>query len=270
MASKKISAQETLSKIVDQLNKSLDAAEASLGTEAPSLTADAKRRIARTRKGGERVLQMISELVKAHNLDSTSLSSTQMMAQLDRSTTFASSLARLQKLEKRVSDEQFVAQGDAWSMGLQFYALLQRRAVSDGTLATSLAPITSFFNYRHDSTKPTKLQTRANAKLRDAQKLVARAKPRASVIEADYDAHLVAPTTPASAPAPVPVATPTTAPLAHVATPAPVVAAPPPATPSVIVPAPSNGAVNGSNGSIGYVNGSNGSLNGASNGAPGV
>jgi hypothetical protein len=263
MASKKMSAQETLSKIVDQLNKSLDAAETQLGTEAPSLTADAKRRIVRTRKGGERVLQQIAELVKAHNLDSSSLSSTQMMAQLERSTTFASALARLQKLEKRVSDEQFVAQGDAWTMGLQFYALLQRRAVADGTLASSLAPITSFFNYRHDTTKPTKLQTRANAKLRDAQKLVARAKPRASVIEEQYDAHL----TTSSAPAPAPVATPTPAPVVHVAapTPAPVVVAPP-AAPSVIVPAPSNGAVNGSNGSIGYVNGSNGSLNGASNG----
>jgi hypothetical protein len=95
----------------------------------------------------------------------------------------------------------------------------------------------------------TQIQTRANAELRDTQKLVARAKPRASVIEADYDAHINAPTAPASAPAPV--ATPT----------------PAPATPSVIVPAPSNCVVNGSNGSIAYVNGSNGSLNGASNGA---
>ncbi len=265
MASKKMSAQETLTKIVDQLNKSLDAAEAQLGPDAPALTPDEKRRGTRTRKGGERVLQMIAELVKAHNLDSSSLSSMQMMAQLERSTTFASALARLQKLEKRVSDEQFVAQGDAWTMGLQFYALLQRRAVADGTLASSLAPITSFFNYRHDTTKPTKLQTRANAKLRDAQKLVARAKPRASVLEADYDAHLNAP--PAIASAPAPVATPTPAPVARVVTPppAPAVTAPAP-TPSVIVPAPSNGAVNGANGSIGYVNGSNGSLNGASNG----
>ena len=239
--------------------------------KAPSLTADAKRRIVRTRKGGERVLQMISELVKAHNLDSSSLSSTQMMAQQERSTTFASSLARLQKLEKRVSDEQYVAQGDAWTMGLQFYALLQRRAVSDGTLATSLAPITSFFNYRHDSTKPTKLQTRANAKLRDAQKLVARAKPRASVLEEEYETNASAPSASAQTPAPAPVATPTPAPVAKVATsptPAPVVTTPAP-TPSVIVPAPAtaNGASSGSNG---YVNGSNGYLNGASNGASGV
>ncbi len=104
-------------------------------------------------------------------------------AQASRAAAFAPALARLQKLEKRMSDEQFVAQNGAWTMGLQFYALMQRRATTDGALAASLAPITSFFNYRHDSTKPTKLETRANAKLRDAQRLVARAKPRASVLE---------------------------------------------------------------------------------------
>ena len=258
MATKKMSAQESLTKIVDALNKSLDAAESQLGPDAPALTSDAKRRIVRTRKGGERVLQQIAELVKAHGLDSPSLSSTEMIAQLERSTTFASALARLQKLEKRVSDEQFVAQGDAWTMGLQFYALLQRRALADGTLAASLGPITSFFNYRHDSTKPTKLQTRANAKLRDAQRLVARSKPRASVIEEQYDAHAATPAAHAVTPAPAPVAQPVAMPI-----PAPVVAAP--SAPSIIVPASSNGASNGP--SNGYVNGSNGYVNGVSNGS---
>jgi hypothetical protein len=257
MASKKMSEQESLTKTVEQLNKSLDAVESQLGPNAPALTPDAKRRRARTRKGGERVLQMIAELVQAHNLDSSSLSSTEMLAKQERATTFSSALAHLQKVEKRVSDEQYVAQGDAWSMGLQFYALLQRRAVTDGTLAASLAPISAFFNYRHDSTKPTKLQTRANAKLRDAQKLVARAKPRASVMEEQYDdAHT--PSAPATASALAATPTPAPAPVVQ----SPKVALSP--TPSVIVPATTNGAVNGSNG---YANGY---VNGASNGASGV
>ncbi|MGH7286093.1 MAG: hypothetical protein ACRELY_31615, partial [Polyangiaceae bacterium] len=206
-----------------------------------------------------------------------SLSSTEMLSQLERSTTFASALARLQKLEKRVSDEQFVAQGDAWTMGLQFYALLQRRALTDGTLAASLGPITSFFNYRHDSTKPTKLQTRANAKLRDAQRLVARAKPRAAVLEEEYDdAHTATPAAPAVSvvtPAPAPVVQPASpvvqpAPVA----PAPSIIQPAPAPSVTITPAASSSASNGvSNGaSNGAINGSNGYVNGASNGASSV
>ena len=189
-----------------------------------------------------------------------------MLDQVSRATTFASALARLQKLEKRVSDEQFVAQSDAWSMGLQFYALMQRRATTDGTLAASLAPITAFFGYRHESTKPTKLETRANAKLRDAQRMVARAKPRASVLEAEYesqhDATSSAPVVTTPAPSPVPVA-----PKPSIIQPAPV------AQPAPIVqPAPvaSNGVANG--GSNGVVNGaSNGYVNGAgTNGASSV
>ncbi len=248
MPTKKASPANTLDKTLDQLNKSLDTADAQLGSDTPSLTTAQKRRLGRSRKGGERVLQMIAELVKAHGLESTALQSASMLADQERAANYAASLARLQKMEKRISDDQFVAQSNAWEQGLQFYALLQRRAQTDGTLASSLAPITAFFNYRHDSTKPTKLQTRANAKLRDAQRLVARAKPRASVLEEETETSAQAPV--AAAPAPAPVTS----------------------KPSVIVSAPaaaSNGAAptmtNGtSNGAV------NGYTNGASNGASSV
>jgi hypothetical protein len=247
MPKKKAAVVDTLNQTLEQLNKSLDTADAQLGSEATSLTTAQKRRLGRSRKGGERILQMIAELVKSHGLESTALQSAPMLADQERAASYAASLARLQKMEKRISDDQFVAQSNAWEQGLQFYALLQRRAQSDGTLAASLAPVTAFFNYRHDSAKPTKLQTRANAKLRDAQRLVARAKPRASVLEEETET---------SAPAPVAV------------TPASAAVAP---KPSVIVnaPAASNGATptmtNGtSNGAV------NGYTNGASNGASSV
>jgi hypothetical protein len=248
MPKKKASPVDTLNQTLEQLNKNLDTADSQLGSETASLTVAQKRRLGRSRKGGERILQMIGELVKSHGLESPAMQSASMLADQERAANYAASLARLQKMEKRISDDQFVAQSNAWEQGLQFYALLQRRAQSDGTLAASLAPITAFFNYRHDSTKPTKLQTRANAKLRDAQRLVARAKPRASVLEEESDA---------SAHAPVAV------------TPAPAVVTP---KPSVIVsatPAASNGVsppmTNGaSNGAV------NGVATGASNGASGV
>ncbi len=141
--------------------------------------------------------------MKAHSLDSPSLNSTTMVDQINRSTTLGSVLARLEKLQKRVSDRTVPSRKTArgrWRCSV--YAMLQRRATTDGTLSASLEPVNAFFNYRHDSVttdRPAKLQTRANAKLRDAQRLVARTKPRASVIEEENEAH-------ASAPSPAPVA----------------------------------------------------------------
>jgi len=268
-----------LTKFAEALSASIDKAEAMLGPDTLSLTPDEKRRTARQRKGGERVIQSIAEIAKAHGLDSPSLSSTSMLQSLEKSTTLGSALARIEKLQKRLSDEQFVAQNGAWSMALQFYAMLQRRATTDGTLAASLDPINTFFNYRHDSVtseKPTKLQTRANAKLRNAERLVSRAKPRASVIESENEAHAAAP--PAAAPTPqpqAPAAAPqpaqpsvvivqqpaAAAPTPAVAQPAPAAQpAPQPAVTSVTVvpPTPSpytNGAGASNGASNGYVNG---------------
>ncbi len=165
-----------------------------------------------------------------------------MLEQQSRSTTLSAVVARLEKLQKRVSDEQFVAQNSAWSMGLQVYAMLQRRATTDGTVAAGLESVNSFFNYRHGSVtndKPTKLQTRADAKLRDAQRLVARTKPRAAVIEEENEAHASAPVAAAPTPAPAPVTpAPQPQPIVIVQQPAPApapVAQPVVAQPSVTI-----------------------------------
>jgi hypothetical protein len=225
--------------MLSALNASLDKADAQLAN-GPSLTPDEKRRAARARKGSERIVQTLAQLASSHGLDSSALNSSDMLERLDTATKLTPT--RLTKVLKQTSDAQFVAQNDAWAMARQFYALLQTRAASDGTLAAALEPVTDFFHYRHESAvdaKPTKLQTRANAKLRDAQRLVARSKPRASVIEEENEAHASAPVAAAPAPAPAPVAQPV---------------APPSATIASSTPAASNGA-------------SNGYVNGASNGA---
>ncbi len=157
-----------LAKFASDLTTTFDKAEAELGPDTLSLTPDEKRRTARQRKGGERVIQSLAEMMKAHSLDSPSLNSTTMVDQINRSTTLGSVLARLEKLQKRVSDEQFVAQNGAWSMALQVYAMLQRRATTDGTLSASLEPVNAFFNYRHDSVSTDKLHQAPNARQREA------------------------------------------------------------------------------------------------------
>ncbi|HEY1958704.1 MAG TPA: hypothetical protein VGH28_23975 [Polyangiaceae bacterium] len=233
-----------LIKYVTQLTTSVGKAESSFPIDSEPLTPLDKKHSVKPRKGAENVVRAIAELVKAHGLDSSALDSAEMLDDLETATTLAPLVASLEKISKRVSDAQYSATSTAWAKALQFYALLQRRAQSDGQLAASLESISAFFSYRHESVlekKATKLQTRANAKLRDAERLVARAKPRASVLEAEHNATA----TPAPAPVPAPV----------VVQPAPT-PAPAPSV-SIIQPAPapaSNGVTNGV-ATNGYTNG---------------
>jgi hypothetical protein len=46
---------------------------------------------------------------------------------------------------KHVDDVVFKAESDSLSMAQQFYALLQRRALTDGELATAMAPVVTYF-----------------------------------------------------------------------------------------------------------------------------
>ena len=257
-----------VSNYVKQLVAALSKADASFPIESDALTAQDKRHTVKVRKGSDAIIRQIAELVKAHGLDSTALHSEDMLRELENGVSLAPLAAILGKLAKRIEDTQYASNTNAWQMGLQFYALLQSRAQVDGQLAASLAPISSFFAYRHQAVladKPTKLQTRMNAKLRTAERLVARSKPRADVLEEAASHPSATPaaapvSTPAPEPAPKPVAQPAPAPVV-VSVPAPVVQ--PVATPAISIISPANGVTNGT--SNGYVNGaSNGALNGAS------
>jgi hypothetical protein len=166
-----------LATVVKELSAHLDAAEAQLGPEAPSLTGTEKRRAVKPRKGAERILAAIAPIVQQHGLESSSLSAAEMTSRQEHAQTLQPLQSRLQKLKKRVDDEVFTAHGDAWGMGLQFYSLLKSRAKGDGELATSLEPVTKMFAYRHPSVKaekPSKVQTRAKKKLKSALALAER------------------------------------------------------------------------------------------------
>jgi len=155
--------------LVKELTAILDGAEARLGPEPPALTTPEKRRRSKPRKGAERVLIMIAPIVQQHGLDSASLNTVDMLARYDAAQTLVPLKARLTKMFKRVDDELFNAQTDAWKMGLQFYSLLQRRAKDDGELAQNLEPLSKMFAYRHPSSsagKATKTQNRVKAKLK--------------------------------------------------------------------------------------------------------
>ena len=120
--------------LVKDITVALDKAEARLGPEAPAITTTQKQRTPKPRKGSEKVLATLAPIVQQHGLESSSLSSVVMLGRLEAAQTLLPLQTRMQKTLKRVSDELFSAQSDAWSMGLQFYSLLQRRAKSDGEL----------------------------------------------------------------------------------------------------------------------------------------
>jgi hypothetical protein len=204
----------------------LDTAEAQLGPEPVLTTATQKRRVSKPRKGFEKVLGMIAPVVTQHQLESPSLNVTGMLQRSDTAQQLMPLQTRLSKISSRVGNEAFNAQTDAWSMGLQFYSLLKRRAKGDGELAKTIEPLAKVFSYRHPAVKATKalkVQTRAKAKLKEAMALAQR--------------HGVEVPAATSSETPAPVATPAPA--------APVQAAAPaaPVTPSVPVAPPSAPAV---------------------------
>jgi len=91
-----------------------------------------------------------------------------MTAALGKASALQPLANRVAAFGKHIEDVIFMAQGQAVVLGLQLYALMQKRAASDVELATAMMPVTSFFAYRHPSTKapgtPTKRQKRATAK----------------------------------------------------------------------------------------------------------
>lgn len=201
--------------LVAQLSAFLDTAETQLGPEPVLTTATQKRRVSKPRKGFDRVLSMIAPIVKQHQLESPSLNVTGMLQRSDTAQQLMPLQTRLSKISSRVGNEAFNAQTDAWSMGLQFYSLLKRRAKGDGELAKNIEPLAKVFAYRHPrvkATKDLKVQTRARAKLKEAMALAQR--------------HGVEVPAAASSETPAPVVTP--APTAPVQTAAPVTPAPAP------------------------------------------
>ena len=245
-----------LTSFIRALTGGLDKAEPRLGTPPKALTAEDKTRASKPRKGSEKVVGQLAPIVQQYGLDSPALHSATMVARNKDAEALVPLQQRLQKISKRVDDELFSAQTETWGMALQFYALLQRRAQSDGELAASLDPIKKVFAYRHPKVKegaPTKVQTRAKAKLKEAVALAARhnvqldeaPKAPSPAASANGEANVVAANghtrvTTLTSTTPTPTTTGAAAPAKQVA--GPVVAA---GAATGVVPAAPNGATNG-------------------------
>ncbi len=91
-----------------------------------------------------------------------------MSASLGKAAALQPLVNRVAAFQKHVQDIVFTAQSQTVVLGLQLYALLRKRAAANTELTAALAPATTFFAYRHPSTKApgtlTKPQKKATTK----------------------------------------------------------------------------------------------------------
>jgi hypothetical protein len=188
-----------LASIVQTAISQLDAIESTLGSD-PALSATEKRHAARMRKGGAPILATIAALTTQNQLESPAMQVAPMTAEAGKASALQPLSSRLAALSKHVNDLIFVAQSTAWESGMQFYALLQRRAASDSELETALQPVTEFFASRHRTAKaPGTLSKPQKKATKKAQATLAKNAP-----------ELLATPAPAESPAAAPSASPAT------------------------------------------------------------
>jgi hypothetical protein len=151
---------------VQQTISQLDTVEVGLGND-PALTPAQKRHALKFRKGGEKVVAQIGNLAQQQQLESPALNVTDMMATLGKAEALQPLSDRVATFAKHLSDVIFKAQSDSLAMAQQYYALLQRRALTDNELTTALAPVVTFFARKpvaKEAGALTKPQKKATAK----------------------------------------------------------------------------------------------------------
>jgi hypothetical protein len=155
-----------LEQYVQQTIAQLDADEVELGND-PALTPAQKRHALKFRKGGDKIIAQIGNLAQQQQLESPALNVSDMLATLGKAQALQPLSDRVAAFAKHIGDVLFKAESDSLAMAQQFYALLQRRALTDAELATSMAPVVAFFARKSKPQAlgtPTKPQKKATAK----------------------------------------------------------------------------------------------------------
>jgi hypothetical protein len=166
---------EELARVVEEAVAAIQALERGLGIKAPNLTASGKRRTARYRKGGAKMIVIIGNIARQNHLEAPLLPVSQMADSLS----IAAALERLGDsvtiLQARLATAVFCARADAWQTAMQYYALLQRVARRNSGVAAQLEPVKKFMSVHDPRPKrqpgePSRTQVRAAKR---AQKVLA-------------------------------------------------------------------------------------------------
>jgi hypothetical protein len=165
-----------LAQLVKQAIAEIDALEEGLGVTAPNLSAAAKRRTARYRKGGSKVISTIGSIAKQNGLELPRIPVSEMSDQMAIADAIESLGWRVTSLQSRLANVVFSARAGAWQTAMQYYALLQRIARRNAAIAKALEPVTKFMSVHDPRRKrqvgdPTRAQERA---VKKAAKVLAR------------------------------------------------------------------------------------------------
>jgi hypothetical protein len=133
-----------LEQYVQQTVTQLDTVEVGLGND-PALTPAQKLHALKFRKGGDKIISQIGNLAQQQQLESPALNVSDMMTTLGKAQALQPLSDRVAAFAKHVDDVVFKAESDSLAMAQQFYALLQRRALTDNELATAMAPVVTYF-----------------------------------------------------------------------------------------------------------------------------
>ena len=133
-----------LEQYVQQTVTQLDTVEVGLGND-PALTPAQKRHALKFRKGGDKIIAQIGNLAQQQQLESPALNVSDMMTTLGKAQALQPLSDRVAAFAKHVDDVVFKAESDSLAMAQQFYALLQRRALTDAELGTAMAPVVTYF-----------------------------------------------------------------------------------------------------------------------------
>jgi hypothetical protein len=183
--------------VVGQAMSQIAAIEAALGP-APALTAADKRHMTKMRKGGVTQAQTIVTIAGQHQVELPSVQLEPIITALDEAAALRPLVSCVTAFAKQLDDMVFQAESTAWSGALQAYGLLKLTAAHDGTLATSLEPVSNFMAYRYPTPRqpgePTKPQKRA------LKKSVAKLKKLAPELLVDGTQTSVSAASPAATP----------------------------------------------------------------------
>jgi len=133
-----------LALFAQQTVATFDTIEANLGGDPP-LSPAQKRHAAKLRKGGAAIVLQIGNLASQEQLESPALQVSSMTASLGKAQALQPLADRVTSFLKHIDDVIFTAESAAIVEAQQFYALLQRRALTDTELKAALAPVITFF-----------------------------------------------------------------------------------------------------------------------------
>jgi hypothetical protein len=131
---------------IAQCMELLDKIEAALPETKSFTSLDKKRRI-KARKGNERHVPRLVALARRYGLALLPLKAIE--TQSAEALALVPLATRMERVNKRVQDRLFDARTSSWSGASKIYVMLKRLAKDESELATGLAPVEQFFNYRH-------------------------------------------------------------------------------------------------------------------------